>query len=154
MKKIMIVVLAFLLIGCHGKKVPPKAKVVEEEPEYTKTVETIEYVKTNQMKELVRLSNLKTEIIDIAVLHDRLSVALLDVVNLDQLIEDQAELIDDVIREELYDWKKELVEEVLEEQNITLNTDDFETLVDRTSYNDAYELMSVYETIFLQKKQD
>ena len=153
MKRILLIVLVILLVGCQSRVEPTKVKKVEIEPEQVEEIEEVEYVERDQMKELVLLTNMKTDVVDIALLHERLSEKLLDAVDLDISIDEQSELIEEVIREELTEWKREQVEIVLDENNIELNADDFETLVDRTSYNDAYQLMSVYEKIFLEKQQ-
>lgn len=153
MKKILLMILIVLLVGCRSRVEPTKVKKVVEEPEQVEEIKEVEYVERDQMKALVLLTNKKTDVVDIALLHERLSVKLLDAVDLEVSIDEQMDLIDEIIRDELYDWKEELVKLVLEENNIELNIDDYETLVERTSYNDAYQLMSVYEKIFLEKQQ-
>lgn len=153
MRKILLMMLIVLLVGCRSRVEPTKVKTVVEEPEQVEEIKEVEYVERDQMKALVLLTNKKTDVVDIALLHERLSVKLLDAVDLEVSIDEQMDLIDEIIRDELYDWKEELVKLVLEENNIELNVDDYETLVERTSYNDAYQLMSVYEKIFLEKQQ-
>ncbi len=101
---------------------------------------------------MVKLANEKTEVIDVSLLHDRLSRLLLIGVDLEIDIEVQEDLIDDIIVDELYNWKVEMVREMLSEEGVSLNQDDFDTLVARTSVSDAYKLMSVYETIYLKKQ--
>jgi hypothetical protein len=150
MKKIIVLMILLALIGCREEpRKVVKKPVVEEEIEVK--VE-IEYVENDQLKEMVKLANEKTEVIDVSLLHDRLSRLLLIGVDLEIDIEVQEDLIDDIIVDELYNWKVEMVREMLSEEGVSLNQDDFDTLVARTSVSDAYKLMSVYETIYLKKQ--
>lgn len=153
MKKIIIILTCFLLIGCHSQARQPVRKV--EKKETTVVVEeTVEYVETNHLKEIVKLVNKKTGVVDLMLLHELISPRLLQEVNLGKSIDDQGEIIDEIILEVLEEWKKSMVLEVLSEENLELNQDDFETVVDWSSYNDAYKVMSVYEVVFLKQEAE
>lgn len=153
MKKLLIIMSLLLLVGC---KAPPK-QVVAKVPEKKVEIELedkVDYIEYDVLKEMILLANKKTEIIDIEYLHDRLSKVLLSQVDLGLSIDGQADLIDDIIRAELYQWKTEMVREMLIEESIVLNEDDFDTLVKKTSIKDAYQVMSIYETIYLKKEAE
>ena len=153
MKKIIIIIMCLLLISCKSEIRQPIKKVVKEEVK-EEVVEPVEYVETNQLKEIVKLVNKKTGIVDLMVLHDLISPKLLSEVNLNKNIDDQLEIIDEIILEVLSEWKKDKVEEVLSEENLELNQDDLETVIEWSSYSDAYKVMSVYEVIFLKQEAE
>lgn len=152
MKKLLIVLLALLLMACNQAPKKVVKKVVKEVPIVVE--EEIEYIETDQLKDLVKLSNQKTKIVDIQILHDQLSVVLLDQVDLNTSLDQQADLIEEIIIDELYKWKQGLVMEVLAENSIQLNEDDLLTVIDRVSVRDAYNVMLAYETVFLRREAE
>jgi len=154
MKKIWILCLVILLLGCNEapKRVVEVEPEEEEEIEVEEKVEEVDYVDSAALKELVKLANKKTDLIDIAYLHERLSNVLLEEVDLDIDIDQQTDLIEEIVKDELYKWKEELVRDMLIEEQVSLNKDDFDTLVSRTSTYDAYRVMSVYEIVYLKKE--
>jgi len=153
MKKIIIIIMCLLLISCKSEIRQPIKKVTKEEVEEA-VIEPVEYAETNQLKEIVKLVNKKTGVVDLMVLHDLMSPKLLSEVNLNKNIDDQLEIVDEVILEVLSKWKKDKVEEVLSEENLKLNQDDLETVIEWSSYSDAYKVMSVYEVIFLKQEAE
>lgn len=152
MKKIVIALCIILLAGCQ--KTPAKKTVnkIEKEPEVVEAVEYIEDVKKDQLKTLMRITNGETKKIDLDVLHTMLSEILLREIDLSMEIDAQSDLIEDIVYEELIKWRREIVEEVLDQEQVILNEDDFDTLISKTSIEDAYQLMLSYETIFLKKQ--
>lgn len=137
-----------MLIGCHQEK-KQTIKKEKKEPEIV-VEETVEYVETDILKSLVRKTSAKTEIVEIMILHDRMFEQIKEAVDLDVDLKLQDELIDEIVLDELKLWKKEIVLEVLEDENVTLNDDDLETLIARTSINDAYDVMRIFEKAFLE----
>jgi len=152
MKKIIIVLCVILLVGCQ--KTPPSkvVKKVDKIPEVVEEVEYIEYVEKDQLRALMIKTNGESKIIDLDVLHTKLSEVLLREIDLSIDIDTQSDLIEDIVYEELNKWRRSIVEGVLDQEQVILNEDDFETLVSKTSINDAYQLMLSYETIFLKKQ--
>jgi len=150
MKKIIIIIVCLLLVACQNEKKPP-VKIIRNKP-VGEVEETVAYVETDHLKELVKLVNKKTGVVDLMTLHDLISPRLLDEVNLNKNIDDQLDLIDEIILEALTQWKKEKVKEVLIEENLDLNLNDIETLVEWASCNDAYKVMSVYEVVYLKEE--
>ncbi|MCH4887197.1 hypothetical protein EZV73_06425 [Acidaminobacter sp. JC074] len=150
MKKIIIIIVCFLLVACQNDKKPP-VKIIRNKP-VVEVEETIEYVETDALKDLVKLVNKKTGVVDLMALHDLISPKLLDEVNLNKNIDDQMDLIDEIILESLTEWKKDKVQEVLIEENLDLNQDDIDTLVEWASCHDAYKVMSVYEVVYLKEE--
>jgi len=148
MKKLLLIVCIVVLVGCQ--KEVPKKTVKKVEKEEIVEVEEVDYIETDQLKALMIKTNGETRIVDLGVLHDLLSNALLINIDLTMDIDSQSDLIEEIVYDELIKWKRKIVKDVLEEEQIELNEDDFETLVFRTSINDAYNLMLSYETIFLK----
>lgn len=152
MKKIAIVLCIILLVGCQKTQPQKVVKKIEKEPEVVEEVEYIEYVEKDQFKALMMKTNGETKIIDLDVLHMMLSESLLREIDLSLEIDAQSDLIEDIVYEELKKWRRDIVEEILDQEQVILNEDDFETLISKTSIQDAYQLMLSYETIFLKKQ--
>ena len=152
MKKIIIVLCVILLVGCQRTPPPKVEKKVDKIPEVVEEVEYIEYVEKDQLRALMIKTNGETKIIDLDVLHTMLSEILLREVDLSIDIDIQSDLIEDIVYEELSKWRRSIVQDILDQEQVILNEDDFETLVSKTSFNDAYQLMLSYETIFLKKQ--
>lgn len=152
MKKIILMGLTMLLLGCSSQVKQP-AKKVEKPKQVVYEVEEIDYVEDDALKHLVLLANEKTNIVDIEELHALLSQPLLDAVDMNQTIESQKNLINDVIKDELVEWKFTKVKEMLKEQQVILNDDDLETLVARTSTYDAQIVMKAYEIAYLKREK-
>lgn len=153
MKKILIIVLVLLLVGCRKTSVKPlvKPKEVVKEIEVEKVVE-VDYIDTDQLRALMVLTNGETRKIELDVLHEQLSSQLLKEVDLNIDIDAQSDLIEDIVYDELDKWRLEIVRNILDQEQVILNDDDFDTLVSRTSINDAFQLMLSYETIFLKNE--
>lgn len=152
MKKTILMVLTVLLIGCQ--KTPAKALVKQRVvvAEIVEEVEEINYIEKDQFKALMIKTNSETMVIDLDLLHTQLSDLLLKEVDLSIDIDMQSDLIEDIVYDALKNWRIIVVKKVLESEQVQLNEDDFETLVDRTSISNAYQLMLSYETIFLKQQ--
>lgn len=150
MKKTILLLLVCLLMGCGSKQSNVKPvilfKDIDEEEEVA-----VAYIEEETLTALVKTLNSTLQVVELDSHHTQLKAELLVALDKNKPVDDQIEIIESVTLSYLETWQENTIKNLLIEEKISINEEDFQSLIDRTSILSAYTLMVAYETVYLNK---
>jgi len=153
MKKIILVVLSFLLAGCQSHVMTDTKTLVEEEADW-KIKEEVPYLSRDEVKSLAMALNQELIVIDIEKHHKNLEGVWRSVLDFERPLEDQRDLVEQELLTYLQAWRLEAFRQLLWDWDMSLNPEDWEAVLKKTSILSIYSVLLSYEMIQLEKEYD
>ncbi|MBN2795414.1 MAG: hypothetical protein JXR88_08425 [Clostridia bacterium] len=143
-----LLLFAILIWSCEAEPTISKPIVKEEIVEEI-VVEPV-VIEEEKIEALVKLTNNEMRIIAIEDLHALMSKTLIERVDFNEAIEAQQDLIENIIYEVVMNYRRDMVDKIILKENVDLTSEEKALLIERTTYQEMYQLMLTYEMVFLK----